>query len=76
MKPDRALLVGLACGLVVAILVGGMMLDNNNQGEFADTSTGELSSHFWQAIGIFFAATTVFVGGLLTLIGLARRTDD
>ena len=76
MKPDKALLVGMACGFIVAVVVGSMMLGDNNQGEFADTATGKWTLHFWEALAIYFGVTTAAVGGLLALIGWAKKSED
>ena len=76
MKPDRALIVGMACGLLVSILVGSMMLDNNNQGEFADTVSGKWTPHFWQSLAIYFGVVTAIVSGILALIGKTGKSDD
>jgi len=68
----RSLLVGVVLGLLLAWVVGGMMLANNNQGEFADTATGAWTPHFWMLMAIFTAVVAVPVTLLLTLIGIDR----
>ncbi|MGB3167544.1 MAG: hypothetical protein WBA68_12300 [Alteraurantiacibacter sp.] len=52
------------------------MLGDNNQGEFAGTTSERWTPHFWQALAICFEMTSVAVGGLLALIGLAKMSDD
>ncbi len=72
MSFGRSLLVGVVLGLLLAWVVGGMMLANNNQGEFADTATGVWTPHFWMLMVIFTAVVAVPVTLLLTLIGIDR----
>ena len=73
MSLGKSLVAGAIAGLLVAWLVGTMMLDNNNQGEFSDTLTGEWSPHFWQMLALFWALGAVPVTGLLVLIGLVAK---
>ncbi|WP_447725312.1 hypothetical protein [Sphingomonas koreensis] len=76
MSFGRSLLIGIALALLVSWLFGAMMLDNNNQGEFADTVTGAWTPHFWMLMTIIAAAVAVSVTLLLTLIGFLRRGED
>ena len=76
MSLGKSLVAGAIAGLLVAWLVGSMMLDNNNQGEFADTFTGEWPPHFWQMLFFFWALGAVPVTGLLAVIGLAVNAAD
>jgi ABC-type antimicrobial peptide transport system permease subunit len=76
MSLGKSLVAGVIAGLLVAWLVGKMMLDNNNQGEFADTFTGEWTPHFWQMLALFWALGAIPVTGLLALIGLASKAAE
>ena len=76
MSLGKSLVAGAIAGLLVAWFVGTVMLDNNNQGEFADTLTGEWTPHFWQMLALFWVLGAVPVTGLLSLMGLAAKAAE
>jgi len=80
MSVRRSILLGLAVGLVVgacvAVVVGSAMLSTNNQGEFADSVTGEWTPHFYAMLGLIIAMVALPITGFFAVIGLATRYGD
>jgi hypothetical protein len=72
----KSLIAGLACGLLLAFIVGQMMLDNNNQGEFANVSTGQWTTHFWGMLALITLIGAFPVTLFATIIGWIRRPGD
>jgi hypothetical protein len=77
MSPGRSLLIGLIAGVLVAAAIGSVMLDNNNQGEFADVVSGRWTFYFWQLMFGIGGVVACFVSLSLALIriGSGREID-
>ncbi len=75
-KPTAiGLAIGLILGIASAIFVGSAMLWNNNNGEFADTVTGEWTGHFWMLMGLTIAIVAIPITGFFALFGLIGKIE-
>jgi hypothetical protein len=73
MSLGKSLLVGLVLGSLIAALFCHMALDNNNQGEFADVTTGSYTSNLY----VLFVVTVSVIGlPIAVLLRLAKPPEQ
>jgi hypothetical protein len=61
---------------IPATLICSVALDNDNQGEFADTLTGEWTANLFSLFAIYWGFFAVFVMPPVLGVYLSRRPDS
>lgn len=76
MSLRSSFLMGIVVGVCAGILVCGMALDHNPQGEFADYETGAYTADLYRLFAVRAMVVGVPIAAFLALCGLGRDPSD